>query len=369
MESCDVLIVGGGPAGSTCAWKLGRSGFDVLVIDAATFPRDKLCAGWITPPVLAELELSPDDYGRGRTLQPITGFRTALIGGRQLETRYASPMSYGIRRCEFDTYLLARSGARLKLGTRVATIGRADGRWIVNEDVRARMLVGAGGHFCPVARLVNPEGRQEPVVATREIEFRMDERQAAKCAVAPDTPELYFCRDLRGYGWCFRKQDYLNVGFGRLGSRGVPAEAEAFADFLKSRGRIPADTPTRWRGHAYLLYPTAPRAVAGDGVLLVGDAAGLAYPESGEGIRPAVESGRLAADTIVAARGEYSFENLGRYRERLEARFGRRASTDAASTLLPSAVRMWMASRLLATRWFTRRFVIERWFLHAHDRT
>ena len=66
MDSCDALIVGGGPAGSTCAWKLRQAGLDVMVMDAAVFPRDKLCAGWITPPVVAELDLDPEAYRQGR---------------------------------------------------------------------------------------------------------------------------------------------------------------------------------------------------------------------------------------------------------------------------------------------------------------
>ena len=66
MDTCDALIVGGGPAGSTCAWKLRQAGLDVLVMDAAVFPRDKLCAGWITPPVVAELDLDPEAYRQGR---------------------------------------------------------------------------------------------------------------------------------------------------------------------------------------------------------------------------------------------------------------------------------------------------------------
>src|SRR5262245_5359412 len=117
MDSCDVLIVGGGPAGSSCAWGLRRSGRDVLVMDAASFPRDKVCAGWITPHVVDALELDLTDYRIGRTLQPITGFRTGLVGGADdLETAYDAAVSYGIRRCEFDHYLLQRSGARLRLG-------------------------------------------------------------------------------------------------------------------------------------------------------------------------------------------------------------------------------------------------------------
>ena len=82
MERCDVLIAGGGPAGSSCAWRLRRSGLDVLVVDRATFPRDKVCAGWITPQVISELEIDVAAYRRGRTFQPITAFLTGIIGGR-----------------------------------------------------------------------------------------------------------------------------------------------------------------------------------------------------------------------------------------------------------------------------------------------
>ncbi len=55
METCDVLIAGGGPAGSTCAWALRQAGLDVIVADKAIFPRDKVCAGWITPQVVTDL--------------------------------------------------------------------------------------------------------------------------------------------------------------------------------------------------------------------------------------------------------------------------------------------------------------------------
>ena len=66
METCDALIVGGGPAGSSCAWKLRQQGMDVMVLDKAMFPRDKVCAGWITPAVVQALQLDTEDYARER---------------------------------------------------------------------------------------------------------------------------------------------------------------------------------------------------------------------------------------------------------------------------------------------------------------
>jgi len=136
MLSTDVVIAGGGPAGSTCAWMLRQAGLDVVVVDKASFPRDKICAGWITPQVLDDLQLDADGYRAGRTFQPITGFRVGVIEGADaVDTRYDRPVSFGIRRCEFDDYLLRRSGARVMSGTPVATIRRDRGRWIVNEAV------------------------------------------------------------------------------------------------------------------------------------------------------------------------------------------------------------------------------------------
>ena len=122
MESCDVLVVGGGPAGSSCAWGLRGSGLDVVVLDRARFPRDKVCAGWITPQVVETLHIDVSEYAQGRVFRPITGFCTGVLGGAEVLSRYDRPMSYGIRRCEFDHYLLARSGARVLAGEPVQSL-------------------------------------------------------------------------------------------------------------------------------------------------------------------------------------------------------------------------------------------------------
>src|SRR5688572_23351808 len=147
MRSCDALIVGGGPGGSSCAWHLRRVGLDVIVIDRARFPRDKVCAGWVTPAVLTSLQIDQKDYAAGgRVLQPIAAFRTSVIDGPELETRYDEAVSFGIRRCEFDQYLLQRSGACVCEGVALNDLQRVDGRWIVNGQASAPVMVGAGGH-------------------------------------------------------------------------------------------------------------------------------------------------------------------------------------------------------------------------------
>jgi flavin-dependent dehydrogenase len=104
----------------------------------------------------------------------------------------------------------------------------------------------------------------------------------------------------------------------------------------------------------------------GDAALLIGDAAGLAYARSGEGIRPAIESGLLAAQTIIAADGVYDRDHLAPYARRVESRFGPRTQTASS---LPHLLPQWLArmvvGRLLASKWFVRHVVLDRWFLHA----
>jgi geranylgeranyl reductase family protein len=361
--SADAIVVGGGPAGSTVAGRLGAAGLDVVVVDRAVFPRDKLCAGWITPGVVEALALDLADYGRSHVLQPITRFRTGIIGSSVVDTDYGRPVSYGILRCEFDTYLLRRAGARVLSGAAARSIVRADGDWVVNGEVRAPLLVGAGGHFCPVARLLGARRERDPVVVAQEIEVPISAPQEGTFAARGDTPELYFSSDLKGYGWCFRKGDRLNVGLGRLDPESLGAHVAAFRDFLVSAGRVPPDLPARWKGHAYLLYERGRPRIVADGAVLVGDAAGLAYPASGEGIRPAVESGLLAAETILAAPRPYARQDLEPYRRALRARFGGRSPRLALP--LPAGLMAAAGRRLFGTEWFTRRVVLDRWFLHA----
>lgn len=359
MIRCDALVVGGGPAGSTCARFLRRAGWDVVVVDRARFPRDKVCAGWLTPGVFPMLELDPADYrAAGLTLQAITAFRTSVIGAAPVETRYDHIASYAIRRCEFDDFLLRRASVRVLEGTPVSTLRRERHRWIVDDTIEARVIVGAGGHFCPVARHLRGGADTSSPVVAREAEFRLDGRRAATVG---STPELFFCRDLEGYGWCVRKGDYLNVGIGRRTNDDFNSHVHHFMTFLERTQTLAPASDVKWRGHAYLAAGAGVRPLVGDGMLLVGDAAGLAYAESGEGIGPAIESGRLAAETLIAANGKDSAADLQPYAQALMRRHPRVRPTPAPlRSAVVTAGRVLMRSTL-----FTRHVVLDRWFLRA----
>ena len=372
MTSWDAIVIGGGPGGSSAARALVAAGMRVAVIDAARFPRDKICAGWVTPGVLTRLELTPAELSaHGLTVQPIAGFKTSLVGGRPVCTDYGADVSYGIRRREFDAFLLKRSGATVVEGTRVTSLNRAGNNWTINDSHAAPVLVGAGGHFCPVARALQaPDDHQREqagVVLAQEIEIPISDDLLAR---VPSRPEFHFSRDLGGYGWIFRKGRYLNVGFGHLAD-GDAAQtfkemAAAYRQWLSSRADLPREALERWKGHAYLLAPRGRRAI-GDGVLLVGDAAGLAFPASGEGIRTAVESGTMAAQAIIAARGDYSSARLAPYAASLARTFGHRRA-DVLSAIVPEAVRQAIAPLLMRSAWFTRHVLIDRWFLRPDVR-
>ncbi len=370
MDACDVLIVGGGPAGSSCALALRDRGLDVLVLDRREFPRDKVCAGWVTPQVLAELGVEAEDYRKQRVIQPIRGFQISRIGNAEVEVEYDETVSYGIRRCEFDHYLLQRCGARLALGYGLRSLVRRNGRWIVNDAIAARTVVGAAGHFCPVARQLGADpGPNEPAVLAREIEFEMSPEQQRQCGARPELPQLFFASDLRGYGWVVRKGDWLNVGIGRQDPEALGRHVEAFLELMIERGRIPRDTPRNLRGHAYLLYDQAPRRLAAEGAVLVGDSAGLAYGRSGEGIRPAVESGLIAGQLLAESGGRFGEETARLYERRLQERFGARHGRIRPGPIdwLPERWRHPLSGRVLASPWFARHVVIDRWFLHRHS--
>jgi flavin-dependent dehydrogenase len=297
-ELYDVLIIGGGPAGSTCARALVAGGARVAVIDRAEFPRVKLCAGWLSPAIWDVLAVAPARYPRG-----LWEWKTCHVNYRGKD--YAIPChGWFIRRYELDDFLLRTSGADLHLGVSVKQIERdPDGLWSI-AGLRARMLVGAGGTHCPVARLLGP-ARPRRAVGVQELELQVGEAQVARTRLGDNgEPELLLFDDVGGYGWNVPKSDWINVGSGTLDATAARDKWRVTHDHLRAAGHSPAEAEARLehvKGHSYFLFdPVHLDAAYRDHAFLVGDSLGLAHPITAEGILPATVSGRRAAEAILA---------------------------------------------------------------------
>jgi menaquinone-9 beta-reductase len=293
----DAIIVGGGPAGSTCARALVRRGLRVAVIDRRRFPRVKLCGGWLSPAVWEVLQLDRGEYPGG--LWPWRRCHVQFRGERQT----LAARGDFIRRYEFDDFLLRQSGATVIEGHAVETFGRRDGRWTVDGRYSAPWLVGAGGTHCPVVRKLFPPKPGYPVAAQeRELEVGAAEIAAARIG-ADGEPQLLLHDDLAGYSWNVPKGSWLNVGTGTASAREVRSAWTAARSFFLGSGHVPRSAHQALQhveGHWYYLFdPAHLDACHRDGAFLVGDALGLAHPFTAEGILPAVLSGQLCAEAIL----------------------------------------------------------------------
>lgn len=298
----DAAIVGGGPAGSTCARVLRRAGWRVAILDRADFPRVKLCAGWLSEPVWEALEIPPDAYPRG--LWPWERCHVTFGGERHT----ARVRGYFIRRYEFDDFLLRESGAEILTGRNVKRLERDGDAWTIDDALRARYLIGAGGTHCPVARKMAGK-RPQPPVGVQEREFRLSAESVERTRPGGDgEPELLLHGDLRGYSWNVPKTDWINIGTGTVAAREVRAAWRSAREHFEGAGTVPAEAVPeleRMQGHSYYLFhPDHLRACHERGALLVGDALGLAHPLTAEGIYPGVVSGRLAAEALLAGAPE-----------------------------------------------------------------
>ena len=315
--ACDVLVVGAGPAGSGAAAWAARHGLDVLLADAAVFPRDKPCGDGLTPRAIAELEhLGLAQWLEGRATN--RGLRAAGFGrtlylpwpGGSLPNRGgAAP------RLELDARIrevALNDGVRTLEGARAVDVRRNGAK------VEAVIFKNAEGTFeVACQRLVVADGVKSQLGRTLGREWHKTTAYgvAARAYIKSDRADDQWISShlelrgtqnelLSGYGWIFPLGDgEVNIGVGTLATQKRPADINLrqliahYTEGQRDDWRLKGDLRDTWS--ALLPMGGAVSGVAGKNWLMVGDAAGCVNPLNGEGIDYGLETGRLAAELLA----------------------------------------------------------------------
>lgn len=294
----DVIVVGGGPGGSSAARQLAQAGLSVVLLDKAHFPRDKLCGG-----LISERSAKLLDRIFGDAIAPsyehVSNGARIFYGAEPIaHVKDYKPMRLTMRRT-FDAALLTSahaSGVDVREGCTVTSIAtdRQAVKLETGEMLQADFIVGADGAASRVRKSVLPAAMDKHGFATGiEIEIPRD----ALHRDCPD-PEIYLGCVRWGYGWIFPKKETFTVGVAGLARKNGDLRGACRAFLLKVLGFVPNETlpgcPIPFGNH--LKEPGV------GNVLLVGDAAGFAEPITGEGIAFALQSASYAAQAIIEAR-------------------------------------------------------------------
>ncbi len=291
----DVIIVGAGPAGSTCARECARRGLNTLLLDKDVFPRPKPCGGAVSEHALSLLDFPLPERIIERECRGIH----IVYGNRSLEIRKETRFAVLVSRLDFDALLVNKAqegGARFCPGEQASGIREEQDHVAVETGAstyQARFLIGADGVHSRVAQLLRPALRKEEM--SLALVSDVPAPDASIHGRLGTNLHLHFGLAPMGYGWLFPHRGYYSAGIAGLAS-GFQNSRDALGRFAHSLDVDLADI----RGQ-FIPFGGLQRPVAKGRVLLAGDAAGFADPFHGEGIVHAIASGKLAARAVADA--------------------------------------------------------------------
>lgn len=281
----DVVIIGAGPAGCAAAYDLCASRRQVLLLDKREFPREKPCAGGLTPKTLEALRYSVAPVVKNVCSRMVVG------KGLQRKVMFDSrhPVCAMTTRSRFDVFCLEKTiqrGASFDVVKTIGDIEETDTHVNLHTDkgiIRSKFLIGADGVHSRVRQLIHEFDELRRGFAIEGI-VPMDKS-------AQPAMELDFDAAISGYGWVFPKADHANVGV-YSSTDSEKLSKKQLIQFVKNR--FSADAVEHVRGYpigmgGWNYKPMHNR------IILAGDAAGMADPLLGEGIFYAIKSGQLAA--------------------------------------------------------------------------
>jgi menaquinone-9 beta-reductase len=327
MERFDVVVVGAGPSGAACAWRLKDAGLRVALLDRATFPRDKICGDALSVDVVNQLPLLSEKIEEAFSSLPgkVASYGVRLFypdntsGDLPFLVKGENKCGYICSRMEFDHFLFQQ----VKNSTNTVIIENCQvlqteydhDEMIVKTnkgEMRAAIVIGADGAHSVVNKLIN----RRAISRTHHCAGLRVYYEGVTGFHRDNFIELYFFKEtLPGYLWIFPMEgNKANVGIGMLSSAVSKKKInlkELLDRLLSSndviKGRFKNAKPLESvKGHGLPLGSTK-RAISGDRCLLLGDAAGLIDPFTGEGIGNAIRSGRVAAEHIIECFRQHNF--------------------------------------------------------------
>jgi geranylgeranyl reductase family protein len=305
-RACDIIIVGGGPAGSTAGYLLSRAGLKVLLLDKSTFPRHKLCGGCITHKTIKLLERvfgeTAGDLKKKKVIDFESGHYEIFRKDKLLAKRDSPVPFYFIERYIYDDFLLKKArqaGAEVIEGERCASFDMSNSRVTTSagRTFEAKVIIGADGFNSIVRRSFTGFDQREwndDLAAALEIFVN---RSGVNRQI--DCPTLFFDFIEFGYAWIFPNKDRLIIGICGLNKINRRTITRSFNNFLAAAGFRELENLKSY-GY-YLPYGNFLFRPARGNVLLTGDAAGLADPLLGEGIYYAQRSAELASQAVCEA--------------------------------------------------------------------
>ncbi len=310
----DVAIVGAGPAGSTAAKFLSEKGIRTLLVEKATFPRNKPCGGGLQMRVLHRFKYL-EEHNLIDSYSTTFQIHTSSMK-HHLDFHHTKPLQAMVLRKKFDEGLVnlaTRNGAVLQCGKTVQDMtNQKDAMRLILSDgttVESRLIIGADGIWSTIAKKVGMKQECDHIGVSVYAEYPMSQEAIHHSFGAEQGVHIHLQPDrIAGYGWVFPKKEHVNIGVVEfrqainptMGKKNLQMSYAYFLRSLKQQKLIPNNlSVTTIHGGA---FPTCPmKRLTADRVLLCGDAAGLTNPMTGEGIYYAMCSGEMAAKTAIKA--------------------------------------------------------------------